>query len=280
MNYILKGIMGVDKMKLNILTFYFEDGKAYKLSNTEKVFNIYEGDLFFRRWYRKNPYAKRLNPNCICCDYRIDQQRPQRNVYSEAYVFIKQMTEMEKKQINSLINSIEENIEYPTVWDDGETRHYEETIYCPNCGKRRKVLTSKSHCEHCGFEFSNALKCPHCNTLNLKGSKYCTKCGYEFRKESFITNEEYKVKKNKYDIEIIRCPKCNEKKSKYFDTCQNCGFDYSDKKRCPNCETWIDKKDKFCGECGQKLLVKVKCEECGNENNIENKYCNYCGNKL
>ena len=38
---------------------------------------------------------------------------------------------------------------------------------------RRKVLTSKTHCEFCGFEFSESVKCSECGGLNLKNSDVC-----------------------------------------------------------------------------------------------------------
>ncbi len=245
----------------------------------EKTLNRFSILKELEHWYKQNPYAKRINENCICSDYRIDQQRPQRNVYSEYYFKIISISNMERRIVDSKIKSLEENIDYPTVWDDGENKYYEETIYCPKCGKRRKVLTSKTHCEFCGFEFSKAKKCPECNGLNLKGSDECRICGYEFRKKSFVKNDNFKVEKDT-DIKIIKCPKCNTIKSKYFDHCQECGFDYSGKKECPNCHEWINENDKFCMYCGHRLLVKIKCENCGNENNSKNKYCNYCGNKL
>lgn len=230
-------------------------------------------------WYKDFPYAKRINDKYICSDYRIDQQRPQRNVRSDYYIKIVSITPMEEIWFDKLIEKYENKIDYPTTWDDGENRYYEETIYCPKCGKRRKVLTSHTHCEFCGFEFNKAIKCPKCNSLNLKGSNHCINCNYEFRKESFINNKEYKVKKDEY-IEKIKCPKCGTNKSKYFDTCQNCGFEYKNKKECPKCHEWIDEKDKYCCHCGQKQIVYIKCEKCGSTNKNENNYCKNCGEKL
>lgn len=266
-------------MKVSIKVYRFDDGDMKIFMNSEKVCDKIKASKKIKSWYNKNPYAKRVDKEWICSDYRVDQQRPQRNVYSEAYMNITSMTEMEEKYIDFFIKSLEEHIEYPTVWDDGEKMYYEETIYCPNCGGRRKVLTSKTHCEHCGFEFSKAKKCPKCNALNLKGSNHCTKCNYEFKKKSFINNENFEVEKDEY-IDIIRCPVCNERKSKYFDNCQSCGFDFSSNKECPNCKKWVDKDDKYCGHCGQKLTMMKKCSNCGKENKSENNYCNYCGMKI
>lgn len=266
-------------MKIGVRLYYFKNGEMKLFSNTEKVCDWIKADKKIRNWYRDNPYAKRVDEEWICCDYRVDQQRPQRNVYSEAYIKISSMTEMENKHITNLINNLEKNIEYPTVWDDGKNRYYEETIYCPNCGKRRKVLTSKTHCEKCGFKFEDALKCQNCGALNLKGSKYCINCNHKFRKKSFINNDDFEVKKDEY-IEKIKCPNCNSLKSRYFDVCQNCGFDYSNKKRCFDCGNWIDMDSRYCGYCGRRVKLEIECCECGKLNDEHNNYCNYCGSEL
>lgn len=266
-------------MIIGVRKHYFKNGEMKLFSYYEKTYDIRKFNKVITKWYKRNPYAKRVSKHWICCDYRIDQQRPQRNVYSEAYIKIVQMTEMEEKFIDNIIKGIEKDIEYPTVWDDGKNIHYEETIYCPNCGKRRKVLTSESHCEYCGFEFDKAKVCPKCNGLNLKGSDECRICGYEFRKESYVKNNDFKVKKNEYN-NVILCPKCNTRKSKYYHTCQSCGFDFDKNKQCPKCEHWIDENDKYCGYCGQKLLMFKRCSKCGRKNKENNKYCTECGNRL
>lgn len=266
-------------MRVTTKIFIFKNGGMEPIFNEVSKCSKLEAQKTILRWYRKNPYAKRINDEWICSDYRVDQQRPQRNVYSEAYIKIDSMTDMEKRYIDLLIKNLERNREYPTVWDDGKNTYYEETIYCPKCGKRRKVLTSETHCEFCGFEFDKAFKCPKCNGLNLKGSDECRICGFEFRKESFINDNEFKVNKDE-DYELIRCPKCNAKKSKYFDSCQECGFDFSNKKQCPKCGKWVGERDKYCGYCGRKLMILMKCNNCGKENEDKNRYCNYCGKKL
>lgn len=266
-------------MKIETRVYRLKDGKMKIFSNIKNTYSILDMDKPFKKWYRRNPYAKRINENWICQDYRIDQQRPQRNIYSGAYIKIISITEMEEKHLDKLIDELESKIDYPTVWDDGYNNYYEETIYCPNCGKRRKVLTSHTHCEFCGFEFDKAKKCPKCNGLNLKGSDECRLCGYVFRRKSFINNEDFEVKKDD-EIEKINCPICNEKKSKYFDVCQNCGFVYRGKKLCPQCKSWVCENDKFCCHCGQEMLILVECDKCGKKNNVENNYCNGCGNRL
>lgn len=232
----------------------------------------------FNKWYKDNPYAKRVGKTMICSDYRIDQQRPQRDVRSDAYIVINSMTELEERLFDGLIEGLESKIDYPTTWDDGENTYYEETIYCPNCGERRKVLTSHNFCEFCGFEFSKAVRCPECNGLNLKGADKCRLCDYEFRKESFINNNEFEVKKNK-DNEIIRCPECKTLKSRYFDTCQKCGYDFKHKKECPHCKELIDDKDNYCMYCGQKQIILIECKDCHKEIRNDDVYCKYCGQK-
>lgn len=266
-------------MKISRNIYRFKNGEMKLFRKYEEIYDIISINAPIRRWYRKNPYAKRVDKNWICSDYRVDQQRPQRNVYSEAYIEIISMTDMEEVHFDRLIENLEKDIEYPTVWDDGKNEYYEETIYCPKCGKRRKVLTSETHCEFCGFEFSKALKCPKCNTMYLKGDDECKKCGYVFRKESFINNNDYEVKKDEY-IQSVKCPKCGSRKSKYFSKCKECGFDFNNRKECPKCNCWVDESDKYCGNCGMKLKVLIECENCGEKNNSENRYCNYCGNKL
>lgn len=267
-------------MIIGVRKQYVKNGEMKLFSYYEETYNTVTIHRPLDRWYKNNPYAKRISKHWITCDYRIDQQRPQRKVYAEAYIKIVQMTEMEEKVLDRHIERLEKDREYPTVWDDGKNTYYEETIYCPNCGERRKVLTSKTHCEFCGFEFNKAKKCPKCNGLNLKGSDECRICGYKFRKESFVKNDTFEVAKDEYANDIIKCPNCNTKKSKYFDKCTECGFDFSKKKQCPKCKRWVNEKDNYCGYCGQKLIVMKECSNCGKKNKSENKYCNYCGSIL
>lgn len=252
------------------------DNKLHK--RAKYTIQRYEVAEHIRKWYAFHPYAKRLDEKWICSDYRIDQQRPQREVYSQGYIKIESITEMEEKWFDELINKYESKIEYPTVWDDGENTYYEETIYCPKCGKRRKVLTSKTHCEECGFEFEKAKKCPKCKTLNLKENNHCTKCNYKFHNESYINNKEFKVKTK--EKQKIQCPKCGERKSKYYNKCPKCGFNYDGKKQCHQCKQWVDETDKFCVHCGVKLTVLIQCPNCGEKIKEENKFCNNCGTQI
>lgn len=254
--------------------YYFKNGQMNLLSSSKITCKISSMEKIIKKWYAHHPYSKKLNDKWICGDYRIDQQRPQRKVYSEQYLKIVEITEMERNYLDKLIEKIESDIDYPTVWDNGEERHYEKTIYCPKCGKRRKVLTSKTHCEFCGFEFNKAIECEKCGALNLKDNNVCTICGNEF-------NKKYISKNNiKEFVEIIRCPKCGSVKSDYNDNCRCCNFNFNDKKQCVKCHSWVDEDDNYCNQCGQKLEVQVKCKYCNKKNNSEYEYCSGCGRKL
>lgn len=251
-------------MKVDIINYCLKDGEFKERSKWHHIWQEIEMVEMINKWYKRHPYAKRLNKYWICGDYRIDQQRPQRNVISDNYIKIISISEMEEMKLTKLITSLESQINYPTMWDDGKNEYYEETIYCPQCGKRRKVLTSKIHCEFCGFEFEKAKKCPKCNNLNLKENNYCIHCGHKFIEK----------KAN----EIIRCPKCGRVKSEYDTHCRMCNFDFSKYTQCPKCGKLTEKRN-YCLYCGEKLQ-RIKCSECGEKNNLENKYCKYCGNNL
>jgi len=161
--------------------YIFPNGNMRLLSKTRYTYKIDEIEKKLKKWYSLHPYSKKINETVFCGDYRIDQQRPQRNVYSEVYWKIISISEMEKRVLDETVKKIESNINYPTVYDDGKNIYYEETIHCPNCGRRRKVLTSKTNCEYCGFEFSKGERCPNCNDLNLKNSNYCIQCGNKLK---------------------------------------------------------------------------------------------------
>lgn len=229
-------------MILRASMYHLKNGEMKEFFREEKQYDVLSMGMVIHKWYRKNKYAKRVGRKWICQDYRIDQQRPQRNVYSEAYLQVISMTELEEKHFDNLIKNIEKDIEYPTVWDNGEEVFYEKTIYCPNCGKRRKVLTSKTHCEFCGFEFSDSIECSECGGLNLKDSDVCRICGHDLNEESDDEEENYVM-------------------------------------RCFNCHKEIEYGDKYCCNCGIKLKNVVECEYCGKEINEGSVYCNYCGRK-
>lgn len=266
-------------MKLEERLYYYGNGKMNLFTKFRKTYNIANVYKPLKIWYKKHPYAKRLDDGWICSDYRIDQQRPQRRVFSEGYIKFVEITEIEEKVVDKIISELESKIDYPCVWDDGEHSYYEEKIICPNCHKERKVLTSETECEFCGFKFDEAFKCSECGALNLKGSDECINCHTKFNKKSFINNEEVEIIKNK-ENKSVKCPVCNTRKSKYFDECQNCGFTYHDKKQCPICHKWIKKGDNFCQYCGTKQKVYIKCKNCGKEMDNEKNYCTKCGVKL
>ena len=258
--------------------YYYYKREMRLLSSYTYTYKISKIEKHIRKWYLIHPYAKKLNDEWICSDYRIDQQRPQRKVYSEGYIKIINISEMEKNFLNKLIEEIESEIDYPCVWDDGENRYYEDVIHCPKCGEFRTSLSSKSHCEKCGFEFKKTIKCPKCKDLSLKGSEKCSHCGHKFRKESFINNDDFEVKKG--SVEIVRCPKCGSVKSKYNHQCRNCGFDFEGKKQCIKCHHWVSDDSHFCMYCGQRLNVLKKCKYCGSMNDDSNSYCTECGKEI
>ena len=84
-----------------------KNGDLELMSRTPYTYKISEIEKKIREWYRFNPYAKKLDENWICSDYRIDQQRPQRKVYSEKYIEIVSISEMEKVVLNDVIQKIE-----------------------------------------------------------------------------------------------------------------------------------------------------------------------------
>ena len=262
-------------MKLDERLYYFKNGEMKLLSSWKMTFKISNVEKPIRKWYRQHPYSKRLNKKWICGDYRIDQQRPQRKVYSEWYLKIVEITEMEERYLDDLIKKIESEIDYPCVWDDGKNRYYEDVIHCPNCGKRRKVLTSKTNCEFCGFEFKKALKCPNCKDLSLNGSEKCIHCGYEFHKKD---NPFERINRN--GVEIIRCPKCGSVKLDNCDKCRCCNFNFKNKKKCVRCKSWVDEDSNFCNMCGQKLEMFIYCGNCGFKNSLEYNFCSKCGCRL
>ena len=263
-------------MKIGIKTQYLKNGEMKLFSYVEHTFKMSEMDKPIRKWYKHNHYAKRLNKKWICQDYRIDQQRPQRNVYSEAYIKIVEISEMEEIHLTKLINELESKIDYPTVWDDGKNRYYEDTIHCPNCDKRRKVLTSKTHCEFCGFEFAKALKCPKCKDLSPTGSNHCIHCGHDLNVKSRL---------RKY----IPCTECNKLNSPSNNYCIVCGHKLQEissddkvlyRKYCSKCGKVLGKDDNFCIYCGhdknEKTTKTKVCSVCGTWCS-DDKYCWNCG---
>lgn len=264
--------------------YYLEKGKMKLLSRYRHTYKINEFKKLITKLYRIHPYAKKLNDEWICGDYRIDQQRPQRKVYSEYYLKIISISEMEKKELNKLIKEKESQIDYPTVWDDGENRYYEDTIHCPKCGKRRKVLTSHTHCEFCGFDFRETKKCSDCGDLSLKNSDYCNHCGYDF-----VNKISKKKKKNtRKKITCSECRTVNNGENKY---CIKCGHKLkkipksSDiyKKYCTYCGKVVKRGEDYCNECGNEVKKKVKkekiCPVCGEWNDKEDEFCWNCGHE-
>ena len=182
-------------MKISNRLYYFEDGKMKLLSNVEQTFNIYNFRKPIIKWYKKNPYAKRINKEWICKDYRIDQQRPMRNVYSEAYLKITNITKIEERYISDLINELENKIKYPKViYDDGKEYVYKEnneevksnkikkrkfkdnvnSIHCHNCNSI--INKNDNYCSYCGVKQIKLIKCKYCE-CEIKNKNYCSNCG-------------------------------------------------------------------------------------------------------
>ena len=247
---------------------------------------LYRGGISksMMEYYKKFPFAKRLDEKWICCDYRIDQQRPQRNVYSEAYIEIRNVMPLEKKELDDIISSLEEKINYPTVWDNGKYAFYEETIICPNCNHQRKSLTSVTHCEHCGYEFDKGIKCKECGTLNLENSEECKKCGCKFDKRGY---EDIKIRLKDF-IEEIRKGKSDK------EACEIVDLDYVDvydwlkkgKNGVGYEYSWLkDEYDKakwdyYNYHKRNNVNNKIICHNCGSKNDKNNRFCEMCGEKI
>ena len=74
--------------------------------------------------------------------------------------------------------------------------------------------------------------CPHCNTPNPAGQKFCGECG-------------------KPMAVGILCPTCGNVNPTGQKFCGECGAKLV--KNCAACGTENDMSQKFCGECGGKL---------------------------
>ena len=183
-------------MKIGNRVYYFKNGEMKLLSNVEQIYDIHSFRKPIIKWYRRNPYAKRINKTWICKDYRIDQQRPKRNVYSEAYLKIIDITEIEERYLSNLINDLESKINYPKVIsDDGENYKivYEEKVKKHNNDKKRIKK-----------DYSNKKQCHRCKEWINEDDKYCIYCGVK----------QLKV------VECVKCGKKNKVSNKY---CSNCG---------------------------------------------------------
>lgn len=126
-------------MKIRTHVLFYSNGEMKPLVRSEKTYDILNYSMLIRRFYRKNPYAKRIDKNWICQDYRIDQQRPIRNVYSEGYLEIVYMTEMEEMSLNNMIKLLEKDRIYPFICPYCETENMKGNNYCIKCGNKLEV---------------------------------------------------------------------------------------------------------------------------------------------
>ena len=79
--------------------------------------------------------------------------------------------------------------------------------------------------------------CPHCNTQNQMGQKFCGNCG-----------------KNLNVPKTIKCSNCNADVPEKMKFCGNCGKPVKTEAAvCPKCERSNPPGMKFCGNCGEKL---------------------------
>jgi membrane protease subunit (stomatin/prohibitin family) len=76
------------------------------------------------------------------------------------------------------------------------------------------------------------VACPHCNTPNQAGAKFCSSCG-----------KEIILGKN--------CPKCNAKIATNAKFCPECGLNLESAK-CVKCGANMQPGAKFCPECGSQ----------------------------
>ena len=74
--------------------------------------------------------------------------------------------------------------------------------------------------------------CKNCQTLNPKGTKFCTNCGAKL---------------------TTQCPSCGAELQGNAKFCPECGNPVTVEHKCPNCGTDYQEGQKFCLECGTSL---------------------------
>lgn len=76
------------------------------------------------------------------------------------------------------------------------------------------------------------VACKNCQTLNPKGTKFCTNCGAKL---------------------TTQCPSCGAELQGNTKFCPECGSPTTVEHKCPNCGTDYQEGQKFCLECGTSL---------------------------
>lgn len=76
------------------------------------------------------------------------------------------------------------------------------------------------------------VACKNCQTLNPKGTKFCTNCGTKL---------------------TMQCPSCGAELQGNAKFCPECGNPVTVEHKCPNCGTDYQEGQKFCLECGTSL---------------------------
>lgn len=78
----------------------------------------------------------------------------------------------------------------------------------------------------------NQVACKNCQTLNPKGTKFCTNCGAKL---------------------TVQCPSCGAELQEGAKFCPECGCSVATEHKCPKCGTDYQEGQKFCLECGTSL---------------------------
>lgn len=129
------------------------------------------------------------------------------------------------------------------------------------------------------------LVCARCNVPNVRGTKFCSDCGFDLSSRSEI---------NKVDITCDKCNTSIPKNSKFCPNCSDpvnpcleCGQDNPTGAKlcrqcgaimpieCVGCNALIGENAKFCPECGIK--TSIDCKKCGSAMSNQAKFCNSCG---
>lgn len=144
--------------------------------------------------------------------------------------------------------------------------------YCFGCGNPAGIQASKPKPEpepkplpeepELKELTDESIRCPHCNFLNPKDTKFCNECGAPLAEKEPKTSE---------DIEKRKCPNCGKEVKEHWKTCPWCGksliMEETKKEaaeeinRCPSCGKEVETDWLSCPYCGKPLIKKKKEEE-------------------